>query len=125
MSLNVEAVWAIRVVPDDEAEELHEFGLAWYRFTHDPSQLDPVLKIPAKPAVWVRFGQVGHLELIQADFPEAKLGPSSRYTEAILFAESWDKAKNLKEKVLDLLEGEEEEEEGMGKIIREDTMEDY
>lgn len=121
--MKIQTVWAVKVVPDDEAEDLHEFGLSWYRFAKEPTEIDPVLKIPAKPAVWVKFSKLEQLELMQSDFPEAKLGPAGSFTEGILFAESWDKAQGLQKKVLSVLLGEGEDE--MGKIIKEETMEDY
>lgn len=122
--MKIQTVWAVKVVPDDEAEGLHEFGLSWYRFANNSTETDPVLKIPAKPAVWVKFSKLEHLELMQSDFPEAKLGPAGSFTEGILFAESWEKAEALYKKVQTVLRGEEGEDE-MGKIIKEETMEDY
>ncbi|NKE71125.1 hypothetical protein [Candidatus Manganitrophus noduliformans] len=121
--MKIQTIWAVKVVPDDEAEDLHEFGLSWYRFAKEPIETDPVLKIPAKPAVWVKFSKLEQLELMQSDFPEAKLGPAGSFTEGILFAESWDKAEALRKKVHAVLLGEGEDE--MGKIIKEETMEDY
>jgi hypothetical protein len=121
--MNVQAVWVVKVVPDDEAEELHEFSLSWYRFTNDPAEIDPTLKIPARPAVWVKFSKVEHLELMQSDFPDAKLGPASSFTEALLFADDWDRAQALQKKVTAVLKGEDGDE--MGRILKEDAMEDY
>lgn len=121
--MKVEAVWAVKVVPDDEAEGLHEFALAWYRFTEDPAEVDPILKIPAKPAVWVKFSKADHIELMQSSFPDAKLGPSSSFTEALLFADNWARAKELQKRVTVALKEEEGEE--MGQILKEDTLEDY
>jgi len=123
MHLCVETVWALRVPPDDEAEDLHEFALAWYRFSTEPGGLDPTFKQSARPAVWVRFGNAEHLERFQAGFPEAKLGPSSRFTEALILLESWKDATALQPKVLRLLG--EEREEGLERIIRQDALEDY
>lgn len=122
--MKIQTVWAVKVVPDDEAEGLHEFGLSWYRFAKEPTETDPVLKIPAKPAVWVKFSKLEQLERMQSDFPEAKLGPAGSFTEGILFAESGEKAETLLKRVRAVLGGEEEEDE-MGKIIKEETMEDY
>ncbi|MBI3805031.1 MAG: hypothetical protein HY282_14870 [Nitrospirae bacterium] len=122
--MKIQTVWAVKVVPDDEDEALHEFALSWYRFTKDSAETDPVLKIPARPAVWVKFSKVDHIELMQSNFPEAKLGPASSFTEAILFTESWEKAQALQKKIYGVLRDEEEEDE-MGQILKEDTMEDY
>jgi len=122
--MKIQTVWAVKVMPDDEAEDLHEFGLSWYRFSKDPAAIDPVLKIPAKPAVWIKFSKLEQLELTQSNFPEAKLGPAASFTEGILFAESWEKAQLLQKKVSRALRDEEEEDE-MGEILKEDTMEDY
>ncbi|HET6371386.1 MAG TPA: hypothetical protein VFG95_09320 [Nitrospiria bacterium] len=124
MNAKIEAVWALRVAPDDEAEDLHEFGLAWYRFTNDPTLVDPVIKSPARPAVWVRFGRVEHLERMQRSYPDAKLGPSSRFTEGLIFAENWDRARALVSEVASRLKGADED-DSMGQAIREDTLEDY
>jgi hypothetical protein len=121
--MKIQTVWAVKVMPDDEAEQLHEFGLSYYRFATDSTETDPVLKIPARPAVWVKFSKVDQLELMQTSFPEAKLGPAGSFTEAILFAESWEKSEALQKKVQAALRGEGEDE--MGKIIKEETMEDY
>ena len=123
-AMKIQTVWAVKVVPDDEAEDLHEFGLSWYRFAKEPTEIDPALKIPAKPAVWVKFSKLEQLELMQSSFPEAKLGPAGSFTEGILFAESWEKAQALQKKVNAVLRDEAEEDE-MGKIIKEETMEDY
>jgi hypothetical protein len=122
--MKIQTVWAVKVMPDDEAEELHEFSLSWYRFAKDPAEVDPVLKIPAQPAVWVKFSKLEHLERMQSDFPEARLGPAGSFTEGILFAESWEKAEALQKKVDAVLRGGGKEDE-MGKIIKEETMEDY
>jgi hypothetical protein len=121
--MKIEAVWAVKVVPDDEAEGLHEFSLSWYRFTKDPAEVDPTLKIPARPAVWVKFSKVEQLELMQSSFPEAKLGPAGSFTEALHFADNWARANELQKRITATLKEEEEEE--MGKILKEDTMEDY
>lgn len=121
--MKVEAVWAVKVVPDDEAEGLHEFSLSWYRFTKDPSDVDSVIKAPARPAVWVKFSKMDHLEEMQLRFPDAKLGPASSFTEALLFADTWARAQELQKKVAAALKGEEEDE--MGRILKEDAMEDY
>lgn len=122
--MKIKAVWAVRVVPEDEDETLHEFALAWYRLTEDPDDVDPNLKIPAQPAVWVKFSKFEQLESMQAHFPEAKLGPVSSYTEAILFAESPEAARALQKKVYGALRDEEEEDE-IDRLLKEDTMEDY
>jgi hypothetical protein len=121
--MKIQTVWAVKVVPDDEAEDLHEFGLSWYRFAKDPADMDSVLKIPARPAVWVKFSKLEHLELMQSDFPEAKLGPAGSFIEGILFADSWAAAQTLQKKVHAVLGGDAEENE-MGKINKEETMED-
>lgn len=122
--MKIETVWAVKVIPDDEAEDLHEFALSWYRFSDNPADTDPTLKVPAKPAVWIKFSKVEHLELTQSTFPEAKLGPASSFTEALLFTETMEKAKALQKKVKEVLRGEDEEDE-MGRILKEDAMEDY
>jgi hypothetical protein len=124
MKPKIEAVWALRVAPDDEAKDLHEFGLAWYRFTDDPDSVDPIIKAPPRPAVWVRFGQVEHLDRMQRSYPEAKLGPSSRYTEGLIFAENWEGARALESEVASRLKGGDED-DSMDQAIREDTLEDY
>jgi hypothetical protein len=124
MKPKVKAVWALRVAPDDEAEDLHEFGLAWFRFTEGPASVDPVIKAPARPAVWVRFGGVEHLDKMQRIYPEAKLGPSSRYTEGLIFADDWERALTLENEVASRLKGGEED-DPMDQAIREDTLEDY
>ena len=121
--MKVQAVWAVKVVPDDEAEGLHEFSLAWYRFTTDPGDIDPTLKVPARPAVWVKFSKVEQLELMQSSFPEAKLGPAGSFTEALHFADNWARAQELQKRVAAALKDEEEDD--MGRILKEDTMEDY
>jgi len=121
MKLLVEPVWALQVLPDDEDEDLHEFALSWYRFTPDSDWVEPTLKSSPRPAVWVRFGTVEHLARLQAGFPEARLGPSSKYTEALIFSENWQAAHSLRERILDALQ----EEDGMDEVIREDTLEDY
>ena len=122
--MKIQTVWAVKVMPDDENEDLHEFALSWYRFSKDPAEIDSALKVPAKPAVWVKFSKLEQLELVQSNFPEAKLGPASSFAEAILFAESWEKAQALRKKVYAVLRDEEEADE-MGQILKEDTMEDY
>lgn len=122
--MKIETVWAVKVEPDDENDDLHEFGLSWYRFSGDPAAIDPVLKVPARPAVWVKFSRLEHLELVQSNFPEAKLGPAASFTEAILFVGSREEAYALQKKVEALLRGDEEDDE-MGRILKEDAMEDY
>jgi hypothetical protein len=124
MKARVEAVWAIKTPPDDEAEGLHEFSLYWYRFSQDPQEVDPAFRTPARPAVWVKFGRLEHLERIQSGYPEATLGPVSSYNEALIFTENWEEAQALQKKVAAFLEEEEEDDDGMGEILKEDTMED-
>ena len=121
--MEVQAVWAVKVVPDDEAEALHEFSLSWYRFTKDPAEVDPTLKVPARPAVWVKFSKVAQLELMQSSFPDAKLGPAGSFTEALHFADNWARVRELQKRIIVTLKEDEGEE--IGKILKEDTMEDY
>ncbi len=120
--MDVRFIWAEKVPPDDQAEGLHEFGLSWYRFAEEPSGLDPSLA--PVPAVWVKFDAVEQLEIIQARFPEAKLGPASSFTEALIFAENRERAKTLQKNLIALL-GSREDDAAMEEILREDTMEDY
>ena len=121
--MKVQAVWAVKVPPDEEAEDLHEFFLYWYRFAENRSDIEPSLRPSAKPAIWIRFGRASHLERIRDGFPEAKLGPGASFNEALIFAEEWAGALTLKEKVSNLL-GEEEGNDEMSDVIKEDTMED-
>lgn len=130
MKANIEAVLAIRVPPpdDEEAEEgLHEFALLWYRFV-DPvsADMDRISNPLARAAVWIRFGAVEQLERIQTYYPEAPLGPVSSFTEALLFAESWDRAQTVKETVITLLQKDEndDEENEMMEFLKKDTLED-
>lgn len=120
MKAQVKAVMATQVPPDDDDESLHEFFLYWYFFTEDPQEREDPRR--TRPAVWVRFGEVSHLKAIQFHYPDARLGPSSSYTEALIFTETWDTAKQLAENVSALLI--QEQEETIGEIIEEDTLED-
>ncbi|MFY9270689.1 MAG: hypothetical protein WAO55_13185 [Candidatus Manganitrophaceae bacterium] len=119
--MKIQTVWAVKVVPDDENDHLHEFALSWYRFTSDSTETDPVIKLPAQPAVWVKFSKVDQLEKMQSSFPEAKLGPASSFTEAILFAESGKAAGALRERVETLLR-DEEGPDLLGEILKEEMI---
>ncbi len=122
MKAEVQTVMATQVPPDDEEQGLHEFFLYWYRFTDRPELVDPALSARTRPAVWVRFREISHLETLQAHYSEARLGPSSSYTEALIFSESWEEAKQLQKSIATLLA--QDEEETLGDLIAEDTLED-
>lgn len=124
MSPKIETTWAFQVPPNEETEDLHEFALVWYRFSGDSTEVDPVLKRPALPVVWIRFGKVEELEQIQRHFPEAKLGPSSRFSEGLLIAQSWEEAQELEKRVRAMFRPDEAS-KALGEVIEEDTMEDY
>ncbi|MFI5303750.1 MAG: hypothetical protein ACHQYP_03035 [Nitrospiria bacterium] len=122
--MTVKLVWALKIAPQDDLEGVHELGLGWYRFEDEKGHSDQSLHQAARPAVWVKFNHSEQLERIQNAFPEAKLGPAASFTEALIFAESWDTGKTLEKKVHLLLEGEKEGDD-MEAFFREDTMEDY
>ncbi len=121
--MGVQAVWAEKVTPDNPAGDLHEFFGAYYRLTPERPWTDAAIKAEAEPAVWVRFERVEQLERLQAGYPEARLGPVSSYTEALLITETWDEAQKLRDRVAALFEAEEAGE--MDELLKEDTMEDY
>jgi len=119
--MQVKAVWASRVPPDEEVEDLYEFSLYWYRFFEElgsrPSN--------CRPAVWIEFSRIEHLKRIQINYPEATLGPSSSYTQGLIFTETFQDAQTVQEKVLSLLQNEETfEENELYNIIQSDSMED-
>jgi hypothetical protein len=118
----VKAVWAIQAPPDDEDDTLHEFALRYYRFSASAEEGNPLLRIPAKPAVFIQFRKLEQLKIIQHQFPEAKLGPASAFTEGILFTKSWEEATRLQEKVRSTLLEEADDE--MAETHAEDTLED-
>ncbi len=120
MKATVKAVMAAQVPPDEEDEALHEFFLYWYRFTEGSLPASGSLR--TRPAVWVKFGEVAHLEAIQANYHEAKLGPTSSYTEGLIFTETYEEAEQLTRKVATLLA--QDEEETLNDILKEDTLED-
>ncbi len=122
MKADVYAVMATQVPPDEEDEGLHEFSLYWYRFTDNPASVDPRLSARTRPAVWVRFKEISQLETLQGSYPEARLGPSSSYTEALIFSESWEEAKQLQKKVATLLS--QNEDDTLKGLLAEDTLED-
>ncbi len=123
--MTIKLIWALKIAPQDDAvENSHEFGLSWYRFEDDIGAFEKSLQQSVHPAVWIRFSQIEQLERIQGAYPEAKLGPASSFTEALLFAENWEQGKALEKKATLLLEMEKEVDE-MEAILREDTLEDY
>ncbi len=121
--MKVLAVWAVQAFPDEACVDLHEFALRWYRFTADPTLIDPVLRRPARPGVWIRFNQVEELEQVQARYPEAALGPAASFTEALIFTKEWEQAQTLQATIFGLSVHSDAEE--MARVIREETMEDY
>ncbi len=120
----IKRVLAVKVPPQEDGEGIHELGLTWYRFEDKIENSDMPFKESARPAVWIKFSQVEQLERIQGAYPEAKLGPASSFTEALIFAENWEKGDELQKKVTLLLQNTGEVDE-MEAMLREDTMEDY
>jgi hypothetical protein len=115
-------VWAIRVPPDDEDDTLHEFFLLYYRFSDSAEESDPHVGLPAEPAVFIRFQNIDQLKRFQAQFTEAKLGPSSAFTEGILFTKSWEEAILLQKKVCSVLLEDSDDE--IADAHAEDALED-
>lgn len=124
--MTIKQIWAVKVRPDEEAEDLHEMGLSWYRFSDQPLLSDPELQKIARPGVYIQFNRIEELERVLASYPEAKLGPASAFTEALLFVENWEKGVETCRKVRHLLqEGERgDTHDEMDRLLREDTMED-
>jgi hypothetical protein len=116
--MQVEVVHAIQTRPDDEDPNLHEFGLFYYELTEAEAEVD--CGIGEKPAVWVRFSDVSQIETLQFHCPDAKLGPSHSFTEALVLTDSLDAAKKLCKKIEHLFVDAQ-----MKEMFGEDTLEDY
>ncbi|MEK7285746.1 MAG: hypothetical protein AAB035_00390 [Nitrospirota bacterium] len=111
--MKVDVVYAIQTRPDDEDPLLHEFGLLYFEFAELETDR-------AKPAVWVRFSDVNQIETLQFHCPDAKLGPSAAFTEALILTDSLDAANALCKKIEHFLTDAQ-----MKEIFGEDTLEDY
>ncbi len=122
MTANIKATWAVQVPPDDENPDLHEFFLLYYRFSDTEDDIDPDFMLPARPVVAMKFREIEQLKKIQNQFPEAKLGPSSAFTEGLIFTQNWEEAKQLEEKVRLIFRETDDDE--IDAIHAEDTLED-
>ncbi len=116
--MQVAVIQVIQVSPDDENPDLHEFGLRYFKFMETGLKPDPVEG--AKPALWVRFSEVSQIETLQFHCPEAKLGPSHAFTEALVITESVEEAGRLRKKIGTLFADAQ-----MQEVFGEDDMEDY
>ena len=142
MKTEIQTVWALRLPPDDDATDLHEFFLSWYRLTPatpstpstDDSAAPPSAPPPAQPAVWIKLGKVEHLEIVQTFYPEARLGPAASFNNGLIFTESWAAAQSLQKKIErhfaqrdaedDGGDTEAETEAALHTILKEDSLED-
>jgi hypothetical protein len=116
--MQVEVVYAVQSPPDDEDPALHEFGLLYFGLTEVESGMD--CAAGEKPAVWIRFSDVSQIETLQFHCPDAKLGPSHSFKEALVIAESVEDAKKLCKKIEHLFVDAQ-----MKEMFGEDTLEDY
>ncbi len=116
--MQLKVIYAVQAIPDDEDPELHEFGLRYFRFI----EAEPDVNCPdgGKPAVWIRFSDVSQIETLQFHCPEAKLGPSHAFTEALVTIASIEEAEKLSKKIGQIFTDAE-----MKEVFDEDTMEDY
>lgn len=114
--MQVTIVWAIQEQPDDEDTDLREFGLFYFRLIES----SPPPEESATAAVWVRFSDSSQIETLQFHCPDARLGPSHAFTEALVLTKDWQEAEVVCKKLNQVFMDAE-----MKEILDEDVMEDY
>ncbi len=111
--MEVKIIFAIREQPDDEDTDLHEFGLFYFRLVESE-------EVSATPAVWVRFSDSSQIETLQFHCPDARLGPSHSFSQALVLTKDTEEAEVLCKKLTRLFMDAE-----MKELLDEDVMEDY
>ncbi len=115
--MQIEKIRVLQERPDDEDLDLHEFGLIYYRFLENESDMDSQEAV--QDAVWVRFSEASQIETLRFQCPDAKLGPVESFTEALILAASPEEAETLCKKIERLYIDSE-----MKEVFDEDTLED-
>jgi hypothetical protein len=114
--MKVSIVWAIREQPDDENEDLYEFGLFYFRLIDATTPKEEM----AVPAILVRFSDVSQIETLQFHCPFARLGPSHAFTEGLVLTKDLEEAGTLCKKLERIFMDAE-----MKEMLDDDVMEDY